>query len=74
MLGSRLARRIVLPLLILLAALFGVLAWVAVQIAEDRVEEELRLSADRVAGVGLSAGAAFLLSGGRLRAGARAAS
>lgn len=49
MLGSRLARRIVLPLLILLAALFGVLAWVAVQIAEDRVEEELRLSADRVA-------------------------
>ena len=49
MLGSRLARRIVLPLLILLAALFGVLAWVAVQIAESRVEEELRLTADRVA-------------------------
>ncbi|MFQ5845250.1 MAG: histidine kinase dimerization/phospho-acceptor domain-containing protein, partial [Planctomycetota bacterium] len=49
MLGSRLARRIVVPLLFLLAALFGLLAWAAVAIAEARVDEELEAAADRVA-------------------------
>ncbi len=49
MLGSRLARRIVLPLLGLIAVLFALLAAVAVWIADERVEEELNLEADRIA-------------------------
>ncbi len=49
MLGSRLARRIVPPLLLLHAALFGLLAWVAVGVADARVAEELDEAADRVA-------------------------
>ena len=49
MLGSRLARRIVLPLLGLIAVLFALLAAVAVWIANERVEEELNLQADRIA-------------------------
>lgn len=49
MLGSRLARRIVLPLLGLIAVLFALLAAVAVWIADGRVEEELNLEADRIA-------------------------
>ncbi len=50
MLGSRLARRIVPPLLLLHAGLFGLLAWVAVGVADARVAEELEETADRVAG------------------------
>ncbi|MHC4957945.1 MAG: sensor histidine kinase [Planctomycetota bacterium] len=49
MLGSRLARRIVLPVLILLAALFALLGWAAVRVAEGQVAEELDQTADRVA-------------------------
>ena len=49
MLGSRLARRIVWPVLLLFVALFAVLAIVAVGIAEKRVEEEINATADRVA-------------------------
>jgi len=49
LLGSRLARRIVLPVLLLLGALFGVLAFAALQVADSRVAEELDRSADRVA-------------------------
>ena len=41
MLGSRLARRIVLPLLLLIAVLFGLLAIAGVRQADRRVEEEL---------------------------------
>jgi signal transduction histidine kinase len=48
-LGSRLARRIVLPLLGLIGVLFAILAVVAVWIADQRVEEELNLQADRIA-------------------------
>ena len=48
MLGSRLARRIVLPLLLLITALFGMLAIAGVQQADARVDEELEREADRV--------------------------
>jgi len=47
-LGSRLARRIVLPLLLLITALFGMLAIAGVQQADARVDEELEREADRV--------------------------
>lgn len=49
MLGSKLARRIVVPVLLLLGALFALLAFVAVRVADERVEEELDAAADRVA-------------------------
>lgn len=49
MLGARLARRIVLPLIFLIGGLFALLAVAAVQIAEARVNEELEEKADRVA-------------------------
>ncbi|MHC4952781.1 MAG: sensor histidine kinase [Planctomycetota bacterium] len=49
MLGSRLARRIVLPLLLLIAVLFGLLAIAGVRQADGRVEEELEEEADRIA-------------------------
>jgi len=46
---SRLARRIVLPLLLLIAVLFGLLAIAGVRQAQDRVDRELEQEADRVA-------------------------
>ena len=49
MLGSRLARRIVLPLLLLIAVLFGLLAIAGVRQAQRRVDRELEQEADRVA-------------------------
>ena len=48
MLGSQLARRIVLPLLLLITALFGMLAIAGVRQAQSRVDEELDQEADRV--------------------------
>jgi signal transduction histidine kinase len=48
-LGSRLARRIVLPVLILICVLFALLAASALWIADRRVEQELVDTADRVA-------------------------
>ena len=50
MLGARLARRIVLPLVFLIGGLFALLAVAAVQIADARVFKELEAKADRVAG------------------------
>ncbi|MHC4817491.1 MAG: ATP-binding protein [Planctomycetota bacterium] len=50
MLGARLARRIVLPLVFLIGGLFALLAVAAVQIADARVFHELEDKADRVAG------------------------
>jgi len=47
-LGSQLARRIVLPLLLLITALFGMLAIAGVRQAQSRVDEELDQEADRV--------------------------
>jgi signal transduction histidine kinase len=47
--GARLARRIVVPLLLAVAALFGLLGFVAVRIANDRVEAELDAKATRIA-------------------------
>ncbi|MEE8103957.1 MAG: ATP-binding protein [Planctomycetota bacterium] len=49
MIGSKLAGRIVLPLLALVGVLFAILAAVAVRVADSRVEEELNSSADRIA-------------------------
>ena len=49
MLGPRLARRIVVPVLLLIAALFVVLGFAAVRIAEGRVTAELEANADRAA-------------------------
>ncbi|MHC4931390.1 MAG: ATP-binding protein [Planctomycetota bacterium] len=49
MLGSRLARRIVLPVLVLIGLLFGLLGLAALGIAESRVTGELEETADRVA-------------------------
>jgi len=49
LIGSKLAGRIVLPLLALVGVLFAILAAVAVQVADDRVEEELNGAADRIA-------------------------
>jgi len=49
MLGARLARRILFPLLALLAVLFVLLGFAAVGIAQKRVDEELNDAADRVA-------------------------
>jgi len=49
-LGARLARRIVLPLVFLIGGLFALLAVAAVQIADARVFFELEEKADRVAG------------------------
>jgi len=49
-LGARLARRIVLPLVFLIGGLFALLAVAAVQIADARVLDELEEKADRVAG------------------------
>ena len=49
MLGARLARRIVLPILGLIGVLFVLLAVAAVSIAEGRVAGELEARADRVA-------------------------
>jgi len=48
-LGSRLARRIVLPLLLLIATLFGLLAFAGARQAETRVDRELEQEADRAA-------------------------
>jgi hypothetical protein len=50
MLGARLARRIVLPLLVAVALLFALLGVVAVGIANRRVERELEEKATRIAG------------------------
>ncbi len=50
MLGAKLARRIVLPLLVAVAALFAILGVVAVRIANQRVERELEEKATRIAG------------------------
>jgi len=47
--GARLARRIVPPLLLAVAVLFAVLAAFAISIADARVEEEMNDTADRVA-------------------------
>ena len=49
MLGARLARRIVLPVAGLIGALFVLLGFVAVRIAEGRVADELEERAHRVA-------------------------
>ncbi|MHC4340174.1 MAG: ATP-binding protein [Planctomycetota bacterium] len=49
MLGSRLARRIVLPVLVLIGLLFGLLGLAALEIADARVTGELEDTADRVA-------------------------
>ncbi len=49
MLGSRLARRIVLPVLILIGVLFALLGWAAVRVADGQVQDELERTADRVA-------------------------
>jgi len=49
MLGSRLARRIVVPLLLLILALFALLAFAAVRVAERSVARELEDEADRIA-------------------------
>ena len=49
MLGSRLARRIVLPVLILIGVLIALLGWAAVRVADAQVQEELERQADRVA-------------------------
>ncbi len=49
MLGARLARRIVPPLLLAVAVLFAVLAAVALSIADARVQEEMADTADRIA-------------------------
>jgi signal transduction histidine kinase len=48
-LGARLARRIIVPLLLSIGVLFALLAVAAVWIAEDRVLHELEEKADRVA-------------------------
>ncbi|MHC4409872.1 MAG: ATP-binding protein [Planctomycetota bacterium] len=50
MFRSRLARRLVVPLLLLIAALFGLLAITGVDQADRRVDEELADEADRIAG------------------------
>jgi len=47
--GAKLARRIVLPLLIAVGALFALLGFVAVRIANARVEAELEAQATRIA-------------------------
>jgi len=49
MFRSRLARRLVLPLLLGFAALFGMLGIAGVQQADRRVDEELAREADRIA-------------------------
>jgi len=49
MLRSRLARRLVLPLLALFAMLFGLLGVAGVRQADRRVDEELAREADRIA-------------------------
>jgi signal transduction histidine kinase len=48
-LGAKLARRIVVPLLLLVGALFALLGVAAVAIADARVEAELDEKADRIA-------------------------
>jgi hypothetical protein len=47
--GSKLARRIVLPLLALIVGLFVVLGFAAARIAERSVAAELETEADRIA-------------------------
>jgi len=47
--GAKLARRIVFPLLLLIAVLFVLLGFAAVRIADARVTDELEAEADRVA-------------------------
>lgn len=49
MLGAKLARRIVLPLVVAVGALFALLGFVAVRIANARVEAELEEKATRIA-------------------------
>jgi signal transduction histidine kinase len=49
MLGAKLARRIVVPLLLAVAGVFALLAAAAVVIADARVEAELEDKADRIA-------------------------
>jgi len=49
LLGPRLARRIVLPVLVLIGAIFAVLGLVALEMADRSVREELEETADRVA-------------------------
>ncbi len=49
MLGAKLARRIVVPLLLAVGVLFALLGVVAVRIATDRVDAELEEKADRIA-------------------------
>ncbi|MFI5402888.1 MAG: hypothetical protein ACHQ1G_08130, partial [Planctomycetota bacterium] len=49
MLGAKLARRIVVPLLLAVGVLFAVLGFVAVWIADHRVEWELEEKAARIA-------------------------
>ncbi|MCK6460309.1 MAG: HAMP domain-containing protein, partial [Planctomycetes bacterium] len=49
MLGAKLARRIVVPLLVAVVVLFALLGAVAVRIANRRVERELEVKATRIA-------------------------
>jgi len=48
-LGARLARRIVVPLLLLVGALFALLAVASLRIADSRVDAEIEEKADRIA-------------------------